>query len=87
MYFLHPDPVQAAETLAALLEKETVYARGDYLASFTSCDHRPGVSAHDRLLLVDWMYSVADQCEVSLRQGEIAKLFSPFPQYTLRTKV
>ena len=67
MHLLHPDPIQAAETLAALLEKETVYARGDYLASFTLCDHGPGVSADVRLLLVDWMYSVADQCEVSLR--------------------
>ncbi|EJK64102.1 hypothetical protein THAOC_15196 [Thalassiosira oceanica] len=52
------DPIQAAQSLAALLEKETVYARGDYLA-----DRPPrGVSANDRLLLVEWMYSGADQC-------------------------
>ncbi|EJK55202.1 hypothetical protein THAOC_25088 [Thalassiosira oceanica] len=72
MHLLHPDPIQAAETLAALLEKEAVYARGDYLASFTLCDHGPGVSADDRLLLVDWMYSVADQCEFKRETTAVA---------------
>ena len=66
-HLLHPDPIQANESLAALLEKETVYARGDYLASFATCDHRRGVSANDRLLLVEWMYSGVDRCGVSLR--------------------
>jgi hypothetical protein len=28
-HILHPDPIQANESLAALLEKETVYARRD----------------------------------------------------------
>ena len=66
-HILHPDPIQANESLAALLEKETVYARRDYLAGLTAFDHRRGVSANDRLLLVDWMYSIVDQCDVSLR--------------------
>lgn len=60
---LHPDPIQAAETLTALLEKETVYARRDYLAGFPLRDHGSGVSADERLSLVDWMYSVVDLCE------------------------
>ncbi|EJK48026.1 hypothetical protein THAOC_33215 [Thalassiosira oceanica] len=72
MHLLHPDPIQAAETLAALLEKEAVYARGDYLTSFTLCDHGPGVSADDRLLLVNWMYSVANQCEFKRETTAVA---------------
>ena len=76
MRHLHPDPIQAAETLAVLLEKEAVYAKGDYLADCTLCDHGLRVSANDRLLLVDWMYSVVDHCGVSLRlRGPNAKVF------------
>ncbi|EJK46006.1 hypothetical protein THAOC_35351 [Thalassiosira oceanica] len=71
-HLLHPDPIQAAETLTALLEKEAVYARGDYLASFTPRDHGPRVSANDRLMLVDWMYSVADQCEFKRETTAVA---------------
>lgn len=59
---LHSDSRQAAESLAALLEKEKVYARSDYLASSSRC---PVVTADDRLKIADWKYSVADSCQVS----------------------
>ena len=58
---LHPDSRQAAESLAALLEKEKVYTRSDYLASSSKCR----VTADDRLKIADWKYSVADSCQVS----------------------
>ena len=58
---LDSDSRQASESLAALLEKEHVYARSDYLASSSTCR----VTADDRLKIADWKYSVADSCQVS----------------------
>lgn len=66
---LHSDSRQAAESLAALLEKEKVYARSDYLASSSSC---PVVTADDRLKIADWKYSVADSCQYKRETVAIA---------------